>query len=286
MLKHLRSKTLMTVSFVFVFLFSMVGTAFAYGGTYTSTSSTSYDYLAVGDSVAWGFVPDLNPPLYGHPDTSYTDIIADNLDNASVLGSYNETYQYPGMPTKALLAALLPHANGTTIPVNGYTATLPNYLPLMADIKKAEMITLTVGADDLWFLPEVQKYANGFNPADLSAAQAAVLKQLPKTGANLSLIIGIMKAANPKARIYVMGYYNALPNTPAESLVKLLNAAIYSSVNNYRYSLVAPRYVGTWDAVTVPGNLYPNNIHVTLAGQQEIATAFWLKINNDFHITP
>jgi lysophospholipase L1-like esterase len=292
MLKHLRSKTLMTFSLIVMFLFSMTGTALAYGGTTTQTASPPYDYMAVGDSVPWGFIPSLEAgaPFYGVSGDSYADVIADEEHLGSNLGKYtDDTYTYPGMPTKALLAALTPHRNGTTVTVEGVTVTLPNYSAVMRDLRNSEIITITVGADDIWFLPAVKEYIKDpTSTSKLYAAQAAVLKQLPKTGANLSMIIGIMKAANPKARIYVMGYYNAIPGNPLVApLIQLLNATIYSSVRTYRYSQVAPEYIDTWEAVTVPGNLYAlptggYDIHVNPAGQAEIAELFWEAIQDDF----
>lgn len=285
MLKQLRSKTLMTVSLIVVFIFSMTGTAFGYGGTTTQAASPPYDYMAVGDSVPWGFIPSLDAgaPFYGVSGDSYADVIADEEHLGINLGKYtDDTYTYPGMPTKALLAALTPHRNGTTVTVEGVTVTLPNYLAVMRDLRNSEIITLTVGADDIWFLDAVQDYIANPTPETLYAAQVAVLKQLPKTKANLSLIIGIMKAANPKARIYVMGYYNALPDyDAAEPLIRLLNATIKSSVNTYRYSPVAPQFIGTWGVVT-EDMLYPGDIHVTPAGQEDIADQFWEEIQDDF----
>ncbi len=152
MLKHLRSKTLMTFSLIVMFLFSMTGTALAYGGTTNQTAAPPYDYMAVGDSVPYGLIP-----VAPYIDASYTDIIDYNLgDN---LGNYTgKTYTYPGMPTKALLAALTPHPNGTTVTIEGVTATLPNYLSVMRDLRNSEIITLTVGADDIWFLHAVKDY--------------------------------------------------------------------------------------------------------------------------------
>jgi lysophospholipase L1-like esterase len=307
MLKQLRSKTLMTVSLIVVFLFSMTGTAFGYGGTTTSATSPPYDYMAVGDSIPWGYIPNSAippgdpvgvPPFNGMPGLSYADLIA--FDVGVKLGSYteypNDTYTYPGMPTKALLAAMTPHRDGTeiTMTINGETVTapLPNYLSVMRDLRNSEIVTLTVGADDILFLPAVQSYLlkskNGqATNADLYAAQVAVLKQLPKTGANLSLIIGIMKAANPKARIYVMGYYDAFPdNLAAQNIIKLLNATIKSSVNTYRYSPVAPKYIETWGPVTKDmlyyNAIYGYDIHVNPLGQQKIADLFLDKIKSDF----
>lgn len=297
MLKHLRSKTLMTFSLIVVFLFSITGTALAYGGTTTQTASPPYDYMAVGDSVPWGYIPNSAippgeqlglPPFNGIPSPSYTDNIATNLFGIGALSSYTEypedTYTYPGMPTKALLAALTPHRDGSTVTMTindiSVTAPLPDYLDVMSDLRNSEIITLTVGADDILFLPAVQAYLNG--TGNLYAAQVAVLKQLPRTGANLSLILGIMKAANPKARIYVMGYYNAFPdNLAAQNIIKMLNVTIKSSVNTYRYSPVAPRYINTWVDVTEE-MLYPGDIHVNPLGQQKIAELFLAKIEEDF----
>jgi hypothetical protein len=243
--------------------------------------------MAVGDSVPWGYVPDGTPPFGGRSDYSYVDVIIDDLGD-NLKSNTGKTYTYPGMPTKALLAALTPHPNGTTVTIEGVTATLPNYLSVMRDLRNSEIITLAVGADDIWFLPAVKAYIADPTDENLYAAQAAVLKQLPRTGANLSLIIGIMKAANPKARIYVMGYYNALPLYPAaEPLIRLLNATIRSSVNTYRYSPVAPQFISTWDYVT-ENMLYYNglyyDIHVNPAGQAAIADLFLDRIKSDFTI--
>lgn len=323
MFKQLRSKTLMSLSLIIVFLFTFTGTLFGAGVTTASAATPKYDYVALGDSVPWGYqlsaqsdpslvlaaytqnlskeggvdlskwgypviVPSAlagyfatTPPTSAfYPSISrYPNIIAGKLGDK--LGTYTNL-SMPGLTTRALLTTLSYHADGTPISVYNYDILLPNYAYVRNSIINGEIVTLTVGADDILTLPAVQNYMEYPSDINLTAAKAAVLKQLPKTATNLTLIIAKIKLINPRAKIYVMGYYNSFPNNSnAQLLVKGLNTTIQSAVNTYKYSAVAPKYVNTWGAVTSE-MIITGDIHVNDLGQGKIADSFWEKIGPSF----
>jgi lysophospholipase L1-like esterase len=274
MLKYLRSKTSTTISLIIVFLFSMTGTVF--GKASTPPFSPLYDYVALGDSLASGQTPYGIEKAYG-----YTDILADKLDSAGVLSSYVD-YGVSGKTSAVLKGELS-------------AAYFDHTSPLYISLYNAEFVTLDIGANDFLTLPEVKNFEANPTEQNFYLALAAIQAHAPAVIPNIATIIGTIKAINPAAKIYVMGYYNALGNylTPEQEIVFLplladFNASIQGVVDYYNttptYSLTTPvTYVDTMASMDKHLAKYlPGDIHPTVQGYRAIAQDFWTFIQPDF----
>jgi len=262
MLRRLSSKMSMSISLIVVFLFSMTGTVF--GKASTPSVSPQYNYVSLGDSLAAGQTPYLIPDSYG-----YTNIIADKLAGAGVLGNYGD-YGVSGYTTSGVINQI----------------TKPAVLSALAS---AQIVTLDIGANDILRLPEVQAYLAG--QGNLQDVHIAVTAKLNEVAVNIGTIVGIIKTANPYAKIYVMGYYNAFPNNPELSpIIEGLNTAITGSVDSCNLALEAQSlpivtYVDTMSSMNKHLTKYlPNivDIHPTVQGYRAIAMDFWAFIQPDF----
>jgi lysophospholipase L1-like esterase len=269
MLKHLRSRTSTTISLIIVFLFSMTGTVF--GKANTPPISPQYDYVALGDSLASGQTPYGIEKSYG-----YTDILADKLASARVLSSYGN-YGVSGYKTADVLTQI-------------QTNSIVQY-----SLSGAEIVTLDVGVNDFLTLPEVKNFESNPTDQNFASALSAIQAQAPAVIPNLMAIIGTIKTINPTAKIYVMGYYNALGKylTPEQEIIFLplltgFNDSINGVVNYYNttppYSLTMPvTYVATKASMDKHLLKYlPGDIHPTVQGYRAIAQDFWAFIQPDF----
>jgi lysophospholipase L1-like esterase len=252
MLKSKKLKALITTSLVTVFILSMTGTAFAK----EVPSVTAVDYVSLGDSLAEGQTPHAGSDYY-RVHKSYTDYIANKLDKEGILGSYNN------------------------FGVSGYT-TSDVYNDVIKDIynpdskiKSAEIITLDAGANDLLGYLKTNNIP-------------AISVEAPKVIERIGSIIAAIKAVNPTAKIYVMGYYNALPAYPQVlPLIEQFNTGLENGINGYNYlntlssnTYVPVTYVDTMSAVSV--DYLPGDIHPNYKGYKNIGDAFLLEILNDF----
>lgn len=162
------------------------------------------DYVALGDSGAAGVraVPGQLPGWEEGSDYGYTDNIARWLSALGVLGKFNEDYSISGN-TAAQLAV--------------DTSTSEAYKIL----KKAELVTITIGANDV-LAPLYEYYYACINDGEeltYEGAMAAIYQIVTyMESGGASIIKGTIETvlrnaleANPNARIYVMGYYNPLP---------------------------------------------------------------------------
>lgn len=226
-----------TLAFIGILLFT-AGSAFA-------AALPSYHYVALGDSLAAGQTPYLVEAGYG-----YTDILADKLEEAGVLGSY-DNFGKSGYKTGDVLDGL---------------ATEAQY----AAIAGADLITLDAGANDIL--------------DDLRNNPSAVPEDIQTAIGNIGRILTVIQTVNADAKIYVMGYYNAMPNLPEEQeawflyMLDQFNGAI-----EWVCEETGATYVDTKEAMDQHLDLYlPGDIHPTVQGYRAIAKEFWNQIKLDF----
>ncbi|HPQ46393.1 MAG TPA: GDSL-type esterase/lipase family protein [Clostridia bacterium] len=219
-----RIKILFVLSLALILLVSTAAPAMA-----APSVPRIIDYVALGDSGAAGVraVPGQLPGWEEGSDYGYTDNIARWLSALGVLGKFNEDYSISGN-TAAQLA------------VDTSTAEAHKIL------KKAELVTITIGANDVLAPLYAYYYAcmNGEDELTYEGAMAAIyqiVSYMEGGGAaviqdNIETVLENVLDANPNARIYVMGYYNPLPclvdfgfdAAPYVMMINsLINAAIY-----------------------------------------------------------
>ncbi|MCK5758359.1 MAG: hypothetical protein KAH14_04630 [Clostridiales bacterium] len=202
----------------------------------STNSPKKIDYVALGDSGAAGVraIPGQLPGLEDGSDFGYTDVIANWLDGLGVLGKFDEKYSISGN-TAALLAQQTSKADG------------------FKRLKKAEIVTVTIGANDL-----IQPLYDYFNATIASGQPLSVLGAITALEVcrdeiennfahlimeqNIEIVLDNIMRANSETSVYVMGYYNPLPclvdfgfdMAPYVMLINdMINLAIAKTMINY-----------------------------------------------------
>ncbi|MFJ7738532.1 S-layer homology domain-containing protein [Lysinibacillus sp. NPDC097287] len=222
------------------------------------------DYVALGDSLAHG----MNE--VGAIGLGYTDFIAQSLQKEGLITSYNKGFAYSGYTTKNVLSDLQADVEKA---VTGF-GYMNEQASLRASIKDAEVVTLTVGANDLLPLLE-EATTTGIN-------METILKASTETMTNYVAILTEIKKINPQAEIYVMGYYNSFPyyEEALQSQFKMFLGVMNNSIKTTAEK-VGAIFVPTADVVAknVEGYLpNPENIHLSEAGYQAVANEAFLPI--------
>lgn len=262
MSKILRSKAKAAIFLAAVFLFSLsgTGTVFAATGTSAAAGTNHYRYVSLGDSLAAGQTPFGIEKAYG-----YTNAIQNDLAKAGVAGGYRN-FGKSGLTAQELLQQLTPGN--------------PDYNPDMTKaLKSADIVTLDIGANDL--LPFVA----------LAFSNPAMWGQFPSVEEqdfrNIGGILAVIRELNPSAKVYVMGYYDALVNIMSGSAQNHnLFLALLGSFNAQLETVVKMagcEYVSTFGVVTkeeLPGDIHPNR-----EGYAAIAGQFWARIQQDFQLS-
>lgn len=257
------------------------------------------NYVALGDSIAAGVLYSPNVTNYGSikTDKGYTNDLSAILESAGFTVKFNNDFCLPGM-TAIGLAEQSKALND------------PN-TPIYSSIHNAQLITLDVGANDLLGVFYNYVFANkdklmGTPPDPLAVAGLkttlnGTLQNLyfgtagTEVQENIEIILQKILKANPKAQIYVMGYYNPLPILKNYGMdltfpTAYFNTFIYKAICNVRAKNrgASISYVETLlpmaDGVN-RGLLYPQDIHPTEIGYKLIANLFWQRIKLNYLIT-
>ncbi|MDW0116707.1 S-layer homology domain-containing protein [Sporosarcina thermotolerans] len=226
---------------------------------------TQISYLALGDSLAAG-VDSTNNIGKG-----YADILAESMVELNLLHSFNKGFAYPGFKTADVLKDIRENKTGAII---GYGFDKPS-TTIHEAIKNSNLITLSVGANDVLSTLKIDQ-ATGKVEYD----EALLGQALMQVGHNTNEIIKEVLTINPKANVYVMGYYNPFPHLPKEiqpllsNLLLNLNGAIYNATSAYpNVSFVSTDVEIAKDyKVNVPN---PANIHLSKEGYHIVAKQFW-----------
>lgn len=199
-------------------------------------------YLALGDSITRG---------YGVPSSaSFPTLYADFLRR-------HDPY----------LRLLNLGVNGLT--TNGLLASLQYNHDLRQSVSEAELITLTIGSNDLLHL--IRNPHQTMNMSQLPTIFNHLNKTLALTGAEL-------RHLNPRATIKVATLYNPLPAGPyalymalAQGVIDNANRIIVTWARHYGFIVVCLDRVfrGKEHLLISPDYLHPN-----AAGYQVIAKAF------------
>lgn len=238
---------------------------------WSSTFSVSVDqtngkiyYLALGDSLAAGLAPDTSIGI------GYTDMLAQNLRSSGYLGEFNKNQTSPGYTTQNILDNIknnVPTADRVTI---------------KQAIAKSNIITIDAGANDF-----IQKLDSQFMMDPVLAKSL-----LEQVGANMGAILTEIRQLNPKASIYIMGYYDAFHNFPLPALQKLMLTSVLDELNGVIAAVsqkAGAIFVPTKEAIAedYTKNLpVPDNIHPSQQGYKAIADAIWNVMQTPFAWSP
>jgi lysophospholipase L1-like esterase len=198
------------------------------------------NYVALGDSLAAGYVPDASLGRAVDKD-GYPDYLEDRLEQSNY-DTHLHNFGVGGYKTTDVLAQL-------------------NQPTVLAQVMNADIITLDIGANDaLGALA---------NPA---LAQQEVANAL----VNIGVILGTIRHFNPEAKVYVMGYYNPFPFDARAQLVDPLLDIMNTNLEAIAGSFNT-QFVPTADVVAENYQSYltPFDIHLTEEGYKAVSKEFW-----------
>ncbi|MED4206292.1 GDSL-type esterase/lipase family protein [Neobacillus mesonae] len=205
------------------------------------------DYVALGDSLAVGVTPNNEMGL------GYPDYLTKRFEQSQYTVGY-DNFAVPGYISGQLVGDVLYNEK------------------VRSGIKEAEFITIDIGGNDILAALKVDPTGKTTVPA----AIAGVTK-------NLNTILSTINDLNPKAKVYVMGYYNTFPYLPVDQqavllpLLDILNNQIkMASTTN------GDTFVPTYNIIAKDYKTYlpnPANIHLSLEGYQIVAKEFWKVID-------
>ncbi|MEW9702397.1 S-layer homology domain-containing protein [Paenibacillus sp. SI8] len=210
-------------------------------------------YVALGDSLAAGVTPQSGISK------GYANFLADKLAEAGVLINFNKNFPVPGYTTADVLQDVRDNVTGGNV-------RLPTNPPIKTVLSQADIVTLDAGGNDLLKI-------NGTND------QVLVASTLQNIRTNNSATIDEIKAINPHAQIYLMGYYNPFPRLQgadkekAIALINALNETLQAVAVTKGVSFVPVKDVIAADELTFLPN--PLNVHLSQGGYQAIADQFW-----------
>jgi lysophospholipase L1-like esterase len=226
-------------------------------------------YLALGDSLAFGYQPDLD---YYH---GYTDVFYQNLKTYGT-----SSYTDKGCPGETSYTFIHGGCPGWILRKNYYVGSQLNSALsyLHAYVGQVSPVTLDLGANDL--LPDL-------NPATCTAS-ASFSADLQTLDTNLrQIILPQLKAAltsngQTTGDLIVMNYYNAYENVCPNtfSYIQTLNQHLASDVHGF--GIIADVFDQFGGAQAPNPNLCSytwicsvfHDIHAKDAGYQAIAQAF------------
>ncbi|MCI2253877.1 GDSL-type esterase/lipase family protein [Domibacillus sp. PGB-M46] len=216
-------------------------------GPVSSASAAEYklDYVALGDSIAVGQMHD------GTFGNGYTDMIGTKLASEGVLDTFNKNYAASGQTTGQLLDKL-------------------KLASVQESIKEAELVTISIGAND--FIQVAKQ------PGTLSSNEAINL--ITKVKTNVDQAVSQIQALNPKAKIYLFGYYFPLPHY-AEGVTKDNLRLAFNLFNNSLKSVATTRQINFVEVAPIfqlnerAYLLNANDIHPTEAGYQVFYNQFF-----------
>jgi len=202
------------------------------------------DYVALGDSLAAGQTP------YHQYDKTYPDYLVKRFEQSQYGVSY-DNFGVSGYTSENLKNGIL------------------NNPEVQDEIKKANLITIDIGANDLL--------------AKLKTDPAHVTDSLMTVANNLQVILQTIDSLNPNVQVLVMGYYNPFPHYSQEqqaSLLPLLEA-LNKTIED-RSIANGDKYVPMTQVIEKNEEQYvpnPEDIHLNLKGYQVVAKEFWKNID-------
>lgn len=236
----------------------------------TGNKGEPANYLALGDSLAAGMIET------GAVGTGYADYLAQTLEEAELLASYNKGFAVPGYTTEQVLDEL-------NKDVEKPSSETGKKVSLIDEIKKADVITLSVGANDV--LKTLKQDESGNISLNFSEVQQAI----GKMAGNYALILKRITQLNPTADVFVMGYYNPFPHMTKlteqlNMLVGLLDNKVKGiAEGNGAYFVKVSDVIAADTAAYLPN---PENIHPSEQGYKVIAEQFAAPVLEYVMLTP
>ncbi len=239
-------------------------------------------YLALGDSVSFGFRGGQAPEVYADPDNfvGYPDLVAEDLGlrllNASCPGETTDSFIDPEAQSNGCsdrLGSEAGHRDLFPLHVDYAGSQLEYAVEALEEEPRVRLVTLQLGANDLLVCQQVvTDYCSG--PTDVEGVAAHVRE-------NLDLILSALRdEAGYTGRIVVVTYYSldyADPNGTAA--VQAVNAAMTAAALAHGATVASgflafqPEAERAGGSPVEAGLVLPGDIHPSAAGHRRLATA-------------
>ena len=215
-------------------------------------------YLALGDSLAAGMIET------GEIGKGYADFLAQKLEEANLLASYNKGFAFPGYTTEDIL-------NELKLDVKKTSTDTGQEVSLLNEVKKADVITISAGANDV--LKLLKRDEEGGMQVDVQQ----IVQAIGQVATNYDALLKRIAQLNPTADVFMMGYYNPFPYVKEYTeqfnlLVSVMDRAMMQVAEDN-----AAYFVEVADVVASNTELYlpnPQNIHLSEAGYEAVAQEF------------
>ena len=232
-------------------------------------------YVAVGDSLAYGFMDSTLTPTGGSGYPGYAQPYAAFLSGPGKpvslvnLGIVGETTD-----------SLLNNSAGNSALNSNYSAANPasQYALLSADLNpNVSNITVQIGGNDILGLASDPAFQDAFVDGDTVTANALLNATLAHIGANYNTLLTQINVLAPGAKVQAMGYYNPYAFLPPTSQNNIYLQAVSGPLEQGLNTVIAQeaalhndRFVDLADPFAAHGNEYGNYV---LTGEM-IPTAF------------
>jgi lysophospholipase L1-like esterase len=252
-LKSYKNSKILSLLIMLTFIISIVTPA------KTHAIGEKVHYVALGDSLAAGQIAKKADGTVTF-DKGFTGVIAEHFEKQGTLASYSNKYAVSGYTTQNVLDDLM---NNKEVEGKKIQDTL----------KTATVISITAGANDVLRIAKIDavKGTVTIDPLQFGATNVKIQE-------NLGKILQQIKAINPKAEVYVSGYYNPFPYLSADqqsqlrTLLTLLNNGIQNiSVANGATFVSLNAIFDANIAKYLPN---PLDIHPSQDGYQLVANYF------------
>lgn len=231
----------------------------------TGNKGKTVHYLALGDSLAAGMIET------GGMGKGYPDFLAQYLKEADLLASYNKGFAVSGYTTTDVLTELKSD-------VKKFSTETAKEVSLLDEVKKADIITISVGAND------VLKFVKPNKEGSMQFDVQQIIQAFGQIATNYDKILKRIAQLNPTADVFIMGYYN--PFAYVKEYTGQINLLV--SMMDRTMMQVAEKndayFVEIADVIASNIELYlpnPQNIHLSEAGYEVVAQTFAAKVIAD-----
>ena len=231
------------------------------------------NYVALGDSLAEGYL--------AYP------------EEGSNIGDGYPVFIQQGIEEEHDLTVNITNAGvGGYRTDNVYDDLIENVDEVMDSVEGADLITLGAGANDVIQEVGIEKIAT-FDPNNTEEVEemtATARDAIEEVKSNTKEILKMIESENQDAKIYVLGYYNALPHFSdgqqevIVSMIHELNEAIENVAEEH-----GETFIPTFDSIAEKNKEYlpnPIDIHPTEEGYQVIADLFLDNILPTIDVVP
>jgi lysophospholipase L1-like esterase len=202
---------------------ALLSAAVLFGLAAVPAHASQAEYLALGDSVAFGYNPLLVPNQASNPNVfvGYPDIVAQrlglSLTNASCPGETSGGFL---STTNGQDYKCLGYRHFFPLHVNYSTSQLAFALSFLASHPNVQLITMDIGANDV------------FKAGTACAANPiCITPVLQGIDANLRIIFGAIRSAGYGGMIVTLSYYGLTYDAAGQAGTNALNAPIIDATN-------------------------------------------------------